>query len=199
MNDGVSLGAASTGVLPRPTAFYLKSPADTLRKVREWLGARFWLRRCDSVGAWTRVTGKVFVQNGGTIRIGERVQLVSHYAHSVLASFPGGVLEIGDRTFVNYGVDICATKQVRIGADCLIGTHVIILDNDFHEVVDHQRMPEARPVLIGDRVWIGNRATVLPGVTIGEGAVVGAGSVVTKDVPPRSLVVGNPARVIKEF
>jgi acetyltransferase-like isoleucine patch superfamily enzyme len=186
-------------VLPRPAGFYLKSPGDTLRKVREWLGARFWLRRCDSLGAWTRVTGKVFVQNRGTIRIGERVQLLSHFAHSVLATFPGGVLEIGDRTVLNYGVDICATKQVRIGADCLIGTHVIILDSDFHDSADHQRVPEPRPVLIGDRVWIGNRATVLPGVTIGEGAVVGAGSVVMSDVPPRSLAMGNPARVIKKL
>jgi acetyltransferase-like isoleucine patch superfamily enzyme len=187
------------GALPRPTEYYLKSPRATLRKLREWLAARFWLRRCDSVGAWTRVTGRVFVQNGGTIRIGERAQLLSHYAHSVLATFPGGLLEIGDRTVLNYGVDICATKHVRIGSDCLLGTHVIILDSDFHAIEDHDRMPEPRPVVIGDRVWIGNRAMILPGVTIGDGAVVGAGSVVMSDVPPRSLAMGNPARVIKKF
>ncbi|HLZ22612.1 MAG TPA: DapH/DapD/GlmU-related protein [Ktedonobacterales bacterium] len=151
------------------------------------------------MGAWTRVTGKIFVQNGGRIRIGERVQLLSHYAHSVFATFPGGLLEIGDRTVLNYGVDICATKLVRIGADCLIGTHVIILDSDFHEVADHSRLPESRPVLIGNRVWIGNRATILPGVTIGDDAVVGAGSVVMSDVPARTLAMGNPARVIKKF
>lgn len=195
----MSLGLAMAGALPRSPAYYLRSPGQTLRKVREWLEARLWLRACDQVGAWTRVTGKVFVQNGGTICIGERVQLLSHYAHSVLVTFPGGLLEIGDRTVLNYGVDICATKRVRIGADCLLGTHVIILDNDFHEVTEHDRAPEARPVTIGDGVWIGNRATILPGVTIGDGAVVGAGSVVMSDIPARTLAMGNPARVIKKF
>jgi acetyltransferase-like isoleucine patch superfamily enzyme len=195
----MSQGLAMIDVLPRSADFYLRSPAQTVRKLREWLAARFWLRSCDQVGVWTRLDGKIFVQNGGSIRIGDRVQLHSHYAHSVLATFPGGLLEIGDRTVLNYGVDICATKLVKIGMDCLIGTHVIILDSDFHEVADHARLPEPRPVTIGDRVWIGNRATILPGVTIGDEAVVGAGSVVMSDVPARSLAMGNPARVIKKF
>jgi acetyltransferase-like isoleucine patch superfamily enzyme len=185
--------------LPHRLGYYLHSPFQTLRKIREWLSAYRWLRDCDSVGAWTRATGKVHVQNKGRIVLGERVQVLSHFAHSVLATFPGGVLEVGDRTVLNYGVDIAATRLVHIGSDCLIGTHVIILDNDFHEVTDRERAPEARPVIIGDHVWIGNRATILPGVTIGDGAVIGAGSVVMSDVPERSLAMGNPARVIKRF
>jgi acetyltransferase-like isoleucine patch superfamily enzyme len=195
VNQVLALG----GALPRSPDYYLRSPTQTFRKVREWVAARLWLRSCDRVGPWTRVTGKVFVQNAGSIYIGERVQLLSHYAHSVLATFPGGRLEIGDRTVLNYGVDICATKLVRIGTDCLLGTHVIILDNDFHVVADHERVPEARPVIIGNGVWIGNRAMVLPGVTIGDGAVVGAGSVVMSDIPARTLAMGNPARVMKKF
>lgn len=187
------------GLLPRSPDFYLRSPGHTLGKIRQWLAARLWLGRCDHVGRWTRVTGKVHVQNGGRIHIGERVKLHSNFAHSVLATFPGGLLEIGDRTVLNYGVDICATKLVRIGSDCLLGTHVIILDSDFHDVVDHDRVPESRPVIIGDGVWIGNRATILPGVTIGDGAVVGAGSVVISDIPARCLAMGNPARVMKKF
>jgi acetyltransferase-like isoleucine patch superfamily enzyme len=188
-----------TGALPQSPDSYLRSPGQTFRKLREWFGAWFSLRSCDHVGAWTRVTGKVFVQNGGSIHIGNRVKFLAHYAHSVLATFPGGHLEIGDRTVLNYGVDICATKLVRIGADCLVGTHVIILDSDFHDVEAHDRVPESRPVTIGNRVWIGNRATILPGVTIGDGAVVGAGSVVMSDIPSRTLAMGNPARVMKKF
>jgi acetyltransferase-like isoleucine patch superfamily enzyme len=114
-------------------------------------------------------------------------------------AFPGGRLEIGDGTMLNHGADVSATKSVAIGRDCLIGTHAIIIDNDFHDVFDKQHRPEARPVSIGDRVWIGNRVIVLPGVTIGDDAVVGAGSVVTSDVPSRSVVVGNPARVIRRL
>jgi len=190
---------AMTGVLPHSPQSYVRAPWETTRKVVEWLNGWFGLRACDQVGSWTRLQGKIFVQNGGSIRIGERVQIVSHYAHSVLATFPGGLLEIGNRTVLNYGVDICATKLVRIGADCLLGTHVIILDSDFHDVANHDQVPEPRPVIIGDGVWIGNRATILPGVTIGDGAVVGAGSVVMSDIPPRTLAMGNPARVMKKF
>jgi acetyltransferase-like isoleucine patch superfamily enzyme len=131
--------------------------------------------------------------------VGERVQIFSHHARSVFTTFERGRLIIGDRAFINYGVDIAATGLVAIGADCLIGTHVSIIDNDFHGVVDRQRVPASKPVIIGDNVWIGNRAIILPGVTIGEGAVVGAGSVVTRDVPARTVVAGNPARVVREL
>ncbi len=54
-----------------------------------------------------------------------------------------------------------------------------------------------RPVTIGKNVWIGDHATILPGVTIGDGAVVAAGAVVTKDVPPRTVVAGVPAKIIR--
>ncbi|MDE6407021.1 MAG: hypothetical protein K2K48_06295 [Anaeroplasmataceae bacterium] len=56
-----------------------------------------------------------------------------------------------------------------------------------------------KPVIIGDKTWLGANVTVLPGVTIGEGAVIGAGSVVTKDIPPYTVAVGNPCKVVKEI
>ena len=143
--------------------------------------------------------GRVFVTNAGTIIIGDRVRIQSHPIHSVFVTLPGGRLEIGDRTFINYGADIGATKLVKLGSDCLIGTHLIVLDNDFHDLLDRSRVPDARPVTIGNQVWIGNRVIILPGVNIGNGAVVGAGSVVTADVPARSVAVGNPARIVKHL
>lgn len=192
-----SLGAAVR--LPRHPSNYLRAPSATLRSLIRFLNARWQLRACDQVGAWTRLTGRIHVRNRGQIRLGERVLVYSRPVSIVLATFPDGLLEIGDRTFVNYGVDICAVKLVRIGCDCLIGTNVSILDNDFHQLDARDQMPESQPVLIGDGVWIGTRALILPGVTIGSGAVVGAGSVVTTDIPERSVAVGNPARVIKTF
>jgi maltose O-acetyltransferase len=96
-------------------------------------------------------------------------------------------------------VDIAATGSIAIGANCMLGTHVSILDNDFHELHQRSRMPAPRPVVIEDGAWIGNRAIIMPGVTVGAGAAVGAGSVVIADVPPRTLAMGNPARIVREL
>jgi maltose O-acetyltransferase len=84
----------------------------------------------------------------------------------------------------------------------LIGDQVTILDCDFHEISPITRMNGVgpiEPVVIGDNVWLGSRVMVLKGVTIGENSVVAAMSVVTKSIPPNSIAVGNPARVIRSI
>jgi acetyltransferase-like isoleucine patch superfamily enzyme len=161
--------------------------------------ARWYLRRASSVGTRVRLRGRPIVVNQGRMVIGSRVQLVSTAAKLELIAFPGGTLEVGERTLLNYGGSIAAAESVRIGARCLIGTHAIIMDNDFHRIEPERRLerPESRPIVIGDNVWLGARVTVLGGVTIGEGSCIGAGSVVIDDIPPRSLAVGVPARVIR--
>ncbi len=182
---------------PKPLSSYVRSPLASWGKIKFWLNANWQLRKCSSVGKWVRVNGRLHLFSEGEIVLGDRLLILSHFARTVLACMPGGRLEIGDRTFINYGADIAATKLVKIGSDCLIGTHTIIMDNDFHGVNDRLSVPEAKPVIIGNNVWIGSRAIILPGVTIGEGSIVGAGSVVTKSIPPYSIAVGNPAKVIK--
>jgi acetyltransferase-like isoleucine patch superfamily enzyme len=81
----------------------------------------------------------------------------------------------------------------------LIGTHVMVMDCDFHRVEDKVWDPSGAPIVLEDRVWLGNRSIVLKGVNIGHDAVVAAGSVVTHDVPPRTVVAGVPARVVRHF
>jgi acetyltransferase-like isoleucine patch superfamily enzyme len=193
--DGVSAAMA----LPRSLGDYARSPRRSLGMLREWLNARWQLRACTARGRWTRVTGRPFINNKGEMLVGDRVRIHSHYARSVYVTLPGGRLEIGAGTFINYGADIAATSLVRIGADCLIGTHCMILDNDFHDLVDRERLPAGRSVEIGDRVWIGNRVIILPGSRIGAGAVIGAGSVVKGEVPAGALAAGNPARIIRQL
>lgn len=159
--------------------------------------SRWKTRGCTSVGRWVRVQGGLRVENNGTIRLGERVRIRGVPLPVELATLAGGVLEIGDRTYINAGTSIAAQSLVRIGARCAIGNLTLIMDSDFHSVDDHTQTPEARPVVIEDDVWLAARVTVLKGVTIGRGAVVAAGAVVTKDVPPRALVGGVPARLIR--
>jgi maltose O-acetyltransferase len=142
--------------------------------------------------------GRPRIHNKGTLEIGERVRFVSTLVPIEIGVSPGAKLSIGDRCYVNYGVSLGATESVRIGCGAHIGPYVMIMDNDFHRLEPDRRdeMPPARPVLIGDDVWLGARAIVLPGVTIGDGSVVAAGAVVVRDVPPRTVVGGVPARAI---
>lgn len=107
---------------------------------------------------------------------------------------------IGQGTFINYGATILDTAEVTIGQKVLIGPHCQIITVT-HPVDDHEMRTGgweiARPVVINDRVWLGAGVIVLPGVSIGEDAIVGAGSVVTKDLPARSIAVGNPAKILR--
>jgi maltose O-acetyltransferase len=137
----------------------------------------------------------------GQLVIGERLRLVSTVARTELAVEEGGCLEIGDAVFINYGCSISASQLVRIGDECSIGTHVIIMDNDFHEVDPARRTerPASAPIILEENVWLGARVIVLKGVTIGRGSVIAAGSVVTRSVPPFSVAAGVPARVIRSL
>jgi acetyltransferase-like isoleucine patch superfamily enzyme len=87
-------------------------------------------------------------------------------------------------------------KRIEIGENCQIAYDTVIMDTDEHPISGGNG-PQA--VLIGNNVWIGTRAIVLKGVTIGDGAVIGAGAIVTRDVPARTVAVGQPARVIREL
>ncbi len=166
---------------------------------RSLVVARSRLRRCTSVGRYTQVQGRVRIFNQGTINIGSHVRIQSIMVAVEFAAMRGAVLEIGDNTFVNYGVSISSHQLVRVGKHCLLGTYVNIMDNTWHDILDRERLPPSHPVVLEDNVWLGNRVIVLPGVTIGHDAVIGAGAVVAKDIPPRSVAVGVPARVVRTF
>ena len=123
---------------------------------------------------------------------------------------PLGCMRFGRNVQLNDFVHIGALATVEIGDNVLIASRVFISDHnhgrfdvntveDGPDIAPAQRPLYARPVHIGNNVWIGESACVLAGVTIGDGAVIGAGAVVTRDVPPRCVAAGNPARVIRCF
>lgn len=169
------------------------------QKVFASLVARYYLRRCTRLGRWVRVQGRPLVQNRGIIEIGDRTMIFSTTVRAELVTQPGGRLEIGEQSCINYGVSLSAHQLVHIGNRCLIGPYTNILDNNYHDILDRTRTPPSRPVVIGDDVWIGRGAIILPGVTIGDHAVIGAGAVVMEDIPARSIALGNPAKVIQKF
>jgi acetyltransferase-like isoleucine patch superfamily enzyme len=106
-------------------------------------------------------------------------------------------LVIGDRVSIGDRTQIHCGERVTIGAGTLISWDCVIMDRDYHN--PDGGAERTAPVVIGKNVWVGCRAIILKGVTIGDGAVVGAGSVVTRDVPPCTLVAGNPARVVRQL
>ncbi|HWE36458.1 MAG TPA: acyltransferase [Isosphaeraceae bacterium] len=106
----------------------------------------------------------------------------------------GARLEIGPSTALTDSCWVAASRSIVIGRDCAISWNVTIFDDDGHGAGPP---PYSAPVVIGDRVWIGCNATILKGVTIGPGSIVAAGAVVTRSCPPRSMIAGIPARVIR--
>ena len=108
---------------------------------------------------------------------------------------------IGAGTFVNVGLVALDIALIVIGDDVQIGPNVQLL-TPIHPIEPEPRRTKfeaAKPIVIGDNVWIGGGAIVLPGVTVGENTVVGAGAVVSRDLPKGVVAVGNPARVIREI
>lgn len=110
-------------------------------------------------------------------------------------------LEMGVNSFINYDCIMLNNAMIKLGDNVLVGPKVSFY-TAMHPIDAKQReqwLVYAKPITVEDNVWIGGSATILGGVTIGKNAIVGAGAVVTKDVEPNTIVVGNPARVLRKI
>jgi maltose O-acetyltransferase len=161
----------------------------------------WYLRGAKKLGRRVRVWGRPVVKPHGRLIVRERARIDSRITRTELVVDKGATLEIGESAFVNYGCSIAASKLVRIGARCNIGTFCILIDNAFHEIEPDRRhlRPESKPIVLAENVWLGARTIVLPGVTIGRDSVIGAGSVVTGDVPAGVVAAGVPAKVLRHL
>ena len=154
----------------------------------------------------------ISIRPGSKFSIGNDCRLrSSSYGNAIGVNHPvvlrtmgqNAILRIGDG-FGMSGGSICAVGSVVIGSRVLVGANVVISDSDFHSLDAFNRARKIdcmsfRAVVIEDDVWIAADAYVCKGVTIGRGAVVGAKSVVTHNVPPFTVVAGNPAKVIRKL
>jgi acetyltransferase-like isoleucine patch superfamily enzyme len=146
-----------------------------------------------------------FHVNGPRIRIGARMHSMATRERPIsLTVYPDreqrSRITIGSYCILLPGVRIAAATNIEIGDNCMFATGCYLTDADWHDQYDRTAAPgKTRPIVLHDNVWIGDSAIVCKGVTIGENSIVGAGAVVTRDVPPNTVVAGNPARPVKQL
>ena len=139
-------------------------------------------------------------------------QLLGHHGTDPYLQGPihfdyGRFTSVGDHFYANFNLTVLDTCPVTIGDNVMCGPNVSLITAE-HPLTVAERNPKfvdgqpvscefGRPITIEDNCWLGSNVTVLGGVTIGAGSVIGAGTVVTKDVPAKSLVVGQPGRALR--
>lgn len=163
-------------------------------------------------GHFNQLKGAEFISVGSNTGIGEYCYLTAWSNNKSSASEP--CVNIGAHCSIGAHNHITASNLIIIGDGFLSGKWVTITDNshgnyDLNSLTDVngwlKNAPITRPivskgpVVIGRNVWVGDKVTILPGVSIGDGVIIGANSVVTKDIPPYTVVGGNPAVVIKHL
>lgn len=187
---------------------------DTLRKLRSNIaGKRFQRKAC--VGYDVHWIGRVGCTNSGSK---ENVRIGNHgYIGGQFQALCGGKIVVGNNIYIGAGSIIQAKEQIEIGNNVIIANGVLLVDNNNHPTNPASRLEmskcdnymtdelwtwkdaKSKPIKIEDNVWIGKNATIMKGVTVGEGSIVALGAIVTRDVPPYTIVAGNPAVVVKQL
>jgi maltose O-acetyltransferase len=151
----------------------------------------------------------VRVDGTGAVRIGKRAQLGFRLAPRfgmgtilLQARERDAVISIGDNAAFSNNVSIIARTRVELGAHCIVGDRVTIYDADFHVIDPDIRLSTGGPgatqaVSIGRNCWIGTDALILKGVQVGDDSIIAAKSVVTRSFPARSVIAGNPAKLLR--
>jgi serine acetyltransferase len=163
------------------------------------ISAKWYLRKCTSLGKMVSINQKPLIINQGVIHLGDEVRIWSNINKTKIFVDKGGTLTVGKNSRIN-GVHISVSQEIQIGNNVRIAPYCIIIDNDYHKIDNHFSDEGARkPIIIEDDVWITMNCMIMKGVRIGRGAVIAAGAVVTRDVAPYTVVGGVPAKLIKNM
>lgn len=146
---------------------------------------------------WSRGEAYVRMAQGSVLEIEDSVKLCYH---AMIEAHVNSRITIGS-AYINSGAVILSAEEIRIGKEVLVSRGVFIYDSAHHPIVDEndRQVNLAKPVVVGDHVWIGLKSVLLRGSRIGEGAVIAAGSVVGGKVKDHTMASGNPARSYAEI
>lgn len=168
-----------------------------------------WGRKIGSLGMGTQIGKDVVFINPERIFIGENVSIGPNTFFGAIAKYMDNKyydnkIIIGKNTIIGKNNSFAALKGIIIGNNVLFAGHVHITDHshgyeDITMPIAPQKLISKGPVIIEDDCWLGFSCEILSGVHIGKHSIVAARAVVTKDVPPYSIVAGNPARIVKQY
>jgi len=168
------------------------------------------LRKRAIIGQSPKIKGPIIINNISKDQLVIGNNVIMRY--NSFFCFEKGKLSIGNFCYFGNHTQIDAAEEIQIGDYCMFSNNIMIQDHTSHpisprkrkeQLINLQRIPtdiydtKIEKVIIENNVWIGMDALILRGVTIGEGSIVAARAVVTKDVPPYSIVAGNPSKVVK--
>jgi len=190
-------GLSHLGVLRYETSlrlkvFFYREPM--FRSMCAQVGERLYLELTPAVSGHVKIT------------VGDDVRISGALSIACGRVIDDPELVIGNRVFLGHGVVLRPNRKIEIEEDVLVAGGCYLSDSDDHPLDRASRVAgfpapaeRIKPILIRRGAWLGRNACIFKGVTVGEGAVVGAASVVTRDVPPFTVVGGNPARVLREI
>jgi len=190
--------------------FDLPDPNDPRSMRERMLAGDLYLAGGEELGELSRAALELMAAyNATTVRqVDERRRLLGQLLKSVgegtdirppLYVDYGAHITVGAETFINFGLVALDVATISIGDDVQMGPNVQLLTptHPIEAELRRDKWEAAKPIVVGNNVWLGGGVIVLGGVTIGENTVVGAGSVVTRNLPANVVAVGNPARVIR--
>jgi acetyltransferase-like isoleucine patch superfamily enzyme len=175
---------------------------------RVFIAEPFFKAQCKSYGKNVHTSIFLHWMNGkGDIILGDDITIDGKSSFTFAARFSDHpTLEIGDGTDMSNRCSFFVGKRITIGKHCMIASGTIMFDSNGHSTDPASRLAglpppadEVKPITIGDNVWIGRNVMIFPGVTVGDGSVISAAAVVMSDVPPYTVVAGNPARRVSNL